>query len=283
MKKILYFWLLLFSTDANSTIINWDKASVYCRQTPVSSDMSIFLDTIEDKEDIDFAFQLPVSDTLIKYYLFPEPSYPPMGFFFKQEGTRYSILYLSDILRNVVLSSEKDNIKVEQLLKLAEICEYNVALRWNNSPEFYYDGVTWNQLFKGNKLPVIHLCREINLCRETYLPKEKTDLIYSWMKLTYGEIVRNSVYLINSEGLQIWLIVVADQGKISLGLLFSYNTEDIIFCLDRIDPQNFTHCFESDAILVEITRRIIINTTLSNTQKMQIMSTILNCCYPYTP
>jgi len=278
MKRLILLLWVSLSMEAFGTNINWTKVSKLCEIVPLTSAMYCFLDTIEEKDESNHAYLLPISNSKIHYYLFPASC--TMGFFFKQEADSYSYIYLADIIRDVVSSSNNANLKIKQLKKIAEICEFNVAIKWNENPSLYYDGITWVQLHKGKNIHVGHRLREIHLNNEMHLPKDKKDLIDSWMNITYGDILTFSSYIINAKSPQIWLIEVTEQNKMSLGLLFSNKREDVILSLERVNPVNFDLYYDSDSILVEILRRVIDSSKMSNRRKIEIIANIMDSCYP---
>ena len=273
---ILLLWVSL-SMEVFGTNINWAKVSKHCEIVPLSLAMNCFLDTKEEKDESNHAYLLPVSNSKIHYYLFPASC--TTGFFFKQEADSCSYISLADIIRDIVSSSNNVSLKIKQLKKIAEICEFNVAIKWNENPSLYYDGITWVQLYKGKNIHVGHQLREMNLNNEMHLPKDKKDLIDSWMNITYGDIQTFSTYEINAESPQILLIEVTDQNKMSLGLLFSNKREDVILSLERVNPMDFDIYYDSDAILVEILRRVI-DSKMSNRRKIEVFANIMDSCYP---
>ena len=281
MKRLLLLLWVSLSLEAFGTNINWAKVSKHCKIVPLTSAMDCFLDTIEEKDESNHAYLLPVSNSRIHYYLFPASC--TMGFFFKQETDSYSYISLADIIRDVVSSLNNANLKIKQLKKIAEICEFNVAIKWNENPSFYYDGITWVQLHKGKNIHVGHRLREMNFKNERHFPKDEKDLIDSWMNVTYGDILTFSTYVINAKSPQIWLIEVTDQNKMSLGLLFSDKREDVILSLERVNPMNLDINYDSDAILVEILRRVIDFSKMSNRRKIEVLANIMDCCYPSHP
>ena len=103
------------------------------------------------------------------------------------------------------------------------------------------------------------------------------------MNVTYGDILTFSTYVINAKRPQIWLIEVTDQNKMSLGLLFSDKREDVILSLERVNPMNLDINYDSDAILVEILRRVIDISKMSNRRKIEVLANIMDCCYPSHP